>query len=148
MNGSWESDLTGKLAELDLLDIDDLKTLWIKAFRVPPPRNARKDFLNRAMAYHSQAHQLGGLRPATVRQLRRLLCGPAAAKSGPSNISPRLKPGTRLLREWQGTTHLVEVVEDGFLWKGKSFASLSAVAVAITGTRWSGPRFFGIGQAT
>jgi len=61
-----------------------------------------------------------------------------------SRATRTLKPGARLIREWNGSSHIVEVVEDGFLWNGKRYRSLSAIARAITGTRWSGPRFFGL----
>lgn len=61
------------------------------------------------------------------------------------NLRKSLEPGTRLVREWNGSTHVVEVTERGFVWNGQAYRSLSAVARAITGARWSGPRFFGLG---
>jgi len=67
-----------------------------------------------------------------------------AARDEPSATSPALKPGGRLIREWNGTTHLVDVVNGGFLWNGQRYASLSPIARGITGARWSGPRFFGL----
>ncbi|WP_423827748.1 DUF2924 domain-containing protein [Shimia abyssi] len=67
-----------------------------------------------------------------------------AVRDEPSTRDPALKPGGRLIREWNGVTHVVEVVEGGFLWKGQRYASLSPIARAITGARWSGPRFFGL----
>ncbi len=148
MSSSLEHNLSGTLAELDQMDMRALKALWQDAFHVPPPLNARRDYLQRAMAWHLQAQCLTGLRPATIRHLKKLVNMPSDAVSGTSTPGPHLKPGTRLLREWRGETQLVEVMEDGFLWNEQCFASLSAVATAITGTRWSGPRFFGLGQAT
>jgi hypothetical protein len=88
--------------------------------------------------YELQVRQFGGLSPAE----KRVLAGLAQAKPGP--IPGALKSGTRLYRSWQGVTHEVLVIEGGFSWRGTSYSSLSEVARAITGTRWSGPRFFGV----
>ena len=93
----------------------------------------------RAVAHKLQELAYGGLSPAA----RRILIGlkePASAKPTPR----ALRPGTELLREWQGTTHRVTVMEDGVVYGGKRYGSLSEVARAITGSRWSGPRFFGL----
>jgi hypothetical protein len=95
------------------------------------------------LAWHLQAAAFGDLEPETRRRLKQL------AKAGQRNGVPRassagLRPGTVLLREWQGVRHGVEVTRDGFLHAGKRYRSLSQVARAITGTRWSGPRFFGL----
>jgi len=90
-----------------------------------------------AVAYKLQERAYGGLSPAT----RRILAGLREATS----VQPRdLRPGTVLLREWQGATHRVTVIEDGVLYRGKRHGSLSEVARVITGSRWSGPRFFGL----
>ncbi len=90
------------------------------------------------MAYEMQVRQLGGLTPAERKAL-------GALARGRSNLSPgALKPGTRLYRSWRGITQEVLVLEGSYGWRGKSYASLSEVARAITGTRWSGPRFFGL----
>jgi len=92
----------------------------------------------RFLAFELQARTSGGLPPAFLARLDRI----AASKDRKS--SPRMKPGARLLRAWNGTTHVVDVLPDGFLWNGTRHRSLSAIARAITGARWSGPRFFGI----
>jgi len=99
----------------------------------------------RAIAYRMQEEAYGGLKPVTRRRLQRLAADlHAGKKSVETPRSMDLKPGTRLLREWQGETHIVDVLTKGFGWQGEVFASLSAVAVAITGTQRSGPRFFGL----
>ena len=98
----------------------------------------------RALAYRIQEKALGGLKPST----RRLLANVAAAASAhrPMRVAPQptLKPGTVLLREWHGTQHQVIVREDGVVFQGKRYKSLSQVAHRITGTKWSGPLFFGL----
>src|SRR5438067_12661130 len=90
---------------------------------------------------------LGGLRPEPQRHLRQIaqelkLTGEAAKR-----FRPQLKPGTRLIREWQGRTYEVVVLDDGFSWQGTQYRSLSAIARKITGTAWSGPLFFGLKQS-
>ncbi len=94
----------------------------------------------KAIAYDIQAKALGGLSARTIRALK------AAAKPGaaPAAATRPPGPGTRLIREWNGILHEVEVLDDGYLWRGQRHRSLSAIARAITGTKWSGPRFFGL----
>jgi hypothetical protein len=91
-----------------------------------------------------QVRRYGGLKPATCRRLRKIAHGLAVGHEVNVLAPPKLKPGARLLREWNGSTHVVEVVEGGFTWNGERHSSLSAIARAITGARWSGPRFFGV----
>ncbi len=94
--------------------------------------------LARGIAYELQVRQIGGLSPAERKAL-------GALAQGRSNPNPGLlKAGTRLYRSWRGVTQEILVLEGGFSWRGKSYTSLSEVARAITGTRWSGPRFFGL----
>ena len=126
------------LAEVGLLDYAGLKARYQEVLgRLPPPRLSL-DLLRRAIAYQLQSDWLGGLSPKVDKLLQ-------------SNISPRtlnghraLEPGSQLVREWQGEMHVVDVVDGGYRWQGERYASLSAVAREITGTRWSGPRFFGL----
>ena len=97
-----------------------------------------QDLLARGIAYEMQVRQIGGLTPAERKAL-------GALAQGKTNPGPgALKTGTRLYRSWRGVTQEVLVLEGGYGWQGKSYASLSEVARAITGTRWSGPRFFGL----
>ncbi len=128
--------LPGSIDELEALDIPTLRRIWIEV-----PGNARlrrtgRDLMVRAIAYHMQEQRHGGLSPATRR---RLAGRDGAAKRPPATT---LKPGTRLLRQWHGVIHEVIVLEAGVRYRGKTWRSLSAVAREITGTRWSGPRFF------
>jgi hypothetical protein len=98
---------------------------------------------------------LGGLKPDTLRQLRKFgkaidarssstLVGYGASRVVSFDAQVSLSPGTRLMREWNGSTELVDVVEGGFVWRGNSYKTLSATSGAITGTKWSGPKFFGL----
>lgn len=132
-----------KITELQGLDTPVLWTLWGEAFGRPPPKWTSRDLLLRALAYHAQVQMVGGLRPATRRRMIRAAEEIAAGRV-PSATTSVIKPGTRLLREWQGVTHEVILLEDGVQYRGETWASLSAVAREITGTRWSGPLFFGL----
>jgi hypothetical protein len=90
------------------------------------------------LTYEAQVQQRGGLKPAVRRRMARWTTGRRQV------LSPRLRPGARLVREWNGVSHVVDVTEASLVWRGQRYGSLSAVARAITGTRWSGPRFFGL----
>ncbi|WP_156680881.1 DUF2924 domain-containing protein [Sphingomonas profundi] len=97
--------------------------------------------LRRAIGYHLQEQMHGGLPPAAERMLDALARDPDAE---PPELEIRLKPGTRLVREWNGIVHTVLVTDDGLMFEDRRYRSLSHVAQAITGARWSGPRFFGL----
>lgn len=117
----------------------ELRVEWRRVYRAPSPRFT-PDFLRRGIAYRLQEQVLGGLSKRAVRDLERTVANLAAPKKSPK----ALKTGTRLVRSWHGVTHSVIVLEDGFVFEDKLYGSLSAIAEAITGTRWSGPRFFGL----
>jgi hypothetical protein len=120
-----------------------LRTQWRKLYRQDPPRAPRK-LLLLGVAYRIQEQAYGGLRAGLKRQLKKL--GESTAASGEIERTRvlRLKPGAKLIREWGGEAHTVIVLDKGFKWRGESWRSLSAIARSITGTRWSGPRFFGL----
>ena len=136
--------LAHEIAALEQATSADLKERWRVLYRAEPPRRISRDLLVRALAYRIQEKALGGLKPST----RRLLANVAGDVSAqrPIQVAPRptLKRGTVLLREWHGTQHRVIVREDGIVFQGKPYKSLSEVACRITGTKWSGPRFFGL----
>ena len=130
-------------AEIDRvrsLGLDELRTLWRVTFRSPPPSAFTKDLMARFLCCHIQEQAQGGLDLKTAKHLDGLARG---AKPG-ANRPTRLKPGTVLLREYQGERHTVTVVPDGYMWHETTYASLSTIARAITGTSWNGPRFFGL----
>ncbi len=112
---------------------------WRRLFGGPPPKSLSAPLMRRFLAFETQARSAGGPPAALTRRIARLAKDGAAKRA-----SPALRPGARLVREWHGATHVVEVVEGGFLWRGARHRSLSSIARAITGARWSGPRFFGL----
>jgi hypothetical protein len=139
MTASMTDDVARELAALTEMDRAALLQRWRRAFgREAPPRLSRT-LMEKAIAYDLQVKAFGGLPARTRRALR------AAAKADRKSALSKLPSrGTRLVRAWHGTRHEVEVLEDGYLWRGARHRSLSAIARAITGTKWSGPRFFGL----
>ncbi len=127
-----------EIAGLCGLSRADLVERWVGLHGSPPIETMTKGLLARGIAYEMQVRQVGGLTPAEKKAF-------GALAQGRTNPSPgALMAGTRLYRSWQGVTHEVLVMDSGYSWRDKSYASLSEVARAITGTRWSGPRFFGL----
>ena len=123
--------------------IAELRALWRAKFQSDPPKAFGPDLLRRSIAYRIQEDAYGGLDPATTRLLKQLMA--QYAKTPGKIVMPRrIKPGAILVREWKGESHRVTVLEDGFAYQGKTYESLSEIARLITGTRWNGPRFFGL----
>jgi hypothetical protein len=122
----------------------DLKERWRTLYGSEPPGRISRDLLVRALAYRIQEQALGGLKPSTHRLLAKVAADASARRPILWAPEPDLKPGTVLLREWHGTQHQVIFREDGIVLNGKPYKSLSQVAYRITGTKWSGPRFFGL----
>jgi hypothetical protein len=130
-------------AEIDrirLLRLDAMRRQWRLAFGRVPPAGLGRDLLGRMIAAHLQERAFGGLDCDSLRFLESL----ARHQHPPRR---QLKPGTVLVREYQGRRHTVTTVRDGFDWQGTTYPSLSAIARAITGTAWSGPRFFALRRA-
>lgn len=136
--------VAARLKALQDLTVAELRTEWQALYGVRPPPRVRRPLLELGVAWQLQANAYGGFRPATERRLKRLAAAVAAGEDLPEPPRPRLAPGTRLLRDWHGTTHTVDVTETAYQWQGRTYQSLSAIARAITGARWSGPRFFGL----
>jgi len=133
----------GRLADLSR---EELADLWAKAHGCKPPKGVKRALLERSAAYRIQARAFGGLKPATRRYLLAVANG-RSEKQSRTPVARKMsmpQPGARLVRQWHGRTHTVDVVDGGFLWNGLHYRSLSAVAREITGARWSGPRFFGL----
>jgi len=137
MRAANEAALDRALEQLTALDREVLIERWTEAFGAAPPPHTSRPLLVRAVAYKMQERALGGLSPAT----RHLLSGETERHPRPARV---LQPGTVLLREWQGITHQVTIGEGAVLYRGQRYRSLSEVARLITGSRWSGPRFFGL----
>lgn len=130
------SRLEDQLTELDDLTMAQLREQWVRLTGRPVPRLG-KPTLGLALAYELQTAALGGLSRRTQQRLAQL----AAART----VTRRTAPGMRLVRQWNGTAHVVTIGEKGEIkWNERTWGSLSEVARAITGTRWSGPAFFGL----
>ena len=158
--------LEAELAELERLSLDDLRLRWRNNWGRLAPAHLSRGLLLRVMAYRLQAEAFGDLDRKTVRLLERTANGAAEKLAANRSATPgsdehvelkvssaraayeplTLKPGALLIREWQGRLERVTVVDDGFAWNAATYASLSAVAFAITGTKWNGHRFFGVGR--
>ena len=130
--------LAEELKNLSRLGREDLIARWVALYGAAPPPRISRSLMIRAVAYKMQERVYGGLSASTRRALADK--GPTATTVAP----PKARPGTVLLREWHGVTHQVTVVEDGVLYRGTRHRSLSEVARVITGSRWSGPTFFGL----
>ena len=137
--------MSNKIQALETATRQELTAQWVKAFKEPPSRYSSPDFLRINLAYHYQSQRQGGLSNKTQTQLQKLyLAFKENPNYRPPASKPRVKPGTRLVRQWQGTTHSVTVKSEGYEYQGQHHPSLSAIARQITGTRWSGPKFFGL----
>ncbi len=121
------------------LGIVALRQRWRAMFGATPPSGLTKDIIARMIAYRIHEEAFGGLDRETIKLLDRLARG-----DKPNEFGRRLKPGTVLIREYQGERHTVTVVPDGFIWQGSTYSSLTTIARTITGTAWNGPRFFGL----
>ena len=126
--------ITWEVRALESMDLHSLRDEWRRRYG-PPPKMRSTELLARLLAWRIQADAFGGLDSTTIRLLK-------AETPVPAKVL--LDPGTRLFREWQGRRHEVTVLEQGFGYAGREYRSLSEVARAITGTRWNGPRFFGL----
>jgi hypothetical protein len=133
-----------QIKELERADVPTLKAKWKALFKREPPRFAKRGFLTQVLAWEIQARAFGGLKPSVHRQL--LALGGPNGGTTQKILQPvvKLHPGVKLVRSWRGVAHEVMVTDKGYLWQGKSFDSLSTIAREITGTRWSGPLFFGL----
>ncbi len=136
------ADVIGKVAALPSLENDELKKLWIELFDEPTPRKKR-DYLIPRLAWRIQELAYGGLSDNAQDRINRLMRSKEELKPANRRVR-RPAVGTKLIREYQGIEHQVTVTRNGFEYQGRSFGSLSHIAREITGTRWSGPLFFGL----
>ena len=132
-----------EIACLGDLSRSELVERWRALYGCQAPKALTRDLLVRGIAYKLQERAFGSLDRNTARMLDRIARSDHEAAQEVRS-GPRLKPGTLLVREWQGQLHRVMVMDDGFAWNGSTYASLSEIARAITGTRWNGPLFFGL----
>ncbi len=139
-----EDAVAAKLQALAEMDYGALRDEWRRLYRAHPPKRVSRDLLQLGVAWKIQEKANGGLSAALKRRLADLAKTMKQDGDIARNRVARLKPGAKLIREWQGETHTVAVLEDGFEWQGKRWRSLSVIAREITGSHWSGPRFFGL----
>jgi len=132
--------IEAEINQIRSLGLDALRKRFAAKFGSAPPASLTKDVIARLIAYRIQAEAYGGYARDVVRLLDRL----ARGDSCNVELSRRLKPGTILIREYGGERHTVTIVPDGYVWRGTTYRSLSTIARTITGTTWSGPRFFGV----
>ena len=134
-------------AELDrlvTLPIAQLRTRYREIFRTEPPKAFGPDLLRRSIAQRIQEKAYGGLSAGTRRLLDQMVKSAAAKPNGRLELPRRIKPGSELVRTWNRKTYRVAVLQTGFAYDGKTFNTLSEIATKITGTKWNGPRFFGL----
>jgi len=139
--------LERELAALPKMNIAQLRAKWRQRLKETPPLHVRKQLFVPILAYKLQEQAYGGLKTEIRRRLEKIAVlyrRDPASKEVAFREPRRIKPGTRMLREWNGKTHQVTVVESGFEYEGERYTSLSVIARKITGTRWSGPLFFGL----
>jgi hypothetical protein len=148
VNSALVSDPGADAAAFDRLGRAECIDRWKAQFDQQPPKFVSVEFMRKALAYEAQVKAHGGHSSMVRRALERALkdTGKPRGKAGPAQLaSPlTLRPGAHLVREWNGRSYQVEVLENGFQLDGKRYRSLSAIARKITGAHWSGPRFFGL----
>ncbi|MDO8875437.1 MAG: DUF2924 domain-containing protein [Pseudolabrys sp.] len=132
-----------EIERLRSMPIVELRALWRAKFKSDPPKAFGPDLLRRSIAQKIQEDAYGGLDRATARLLNQLIAQ-YAKTPGKIVLPRRIKPGAILVREWKGTSHRVTVAETGFVYQHHPYENLSEIARLITGTRWNGPRFFGL----
>jgi hypothetical protein len=141
------TEMSTKIQQLPHLAKPQLLALWQELFAKPPHPRLRRELMVPILAYRIQENAYGGLKLSTRKRLQKLAQEVTRNREAPLQIMPQLKRGTKLLRQWQGELHEVMVADDGFGYRSKRYRSLSEIAREITGTRWSGPAFFGLKQS-
>jgi len=133
-----------ELVRLPRMRIVDLRARYRELFRAEPPKAFGPDLLRHSIAYRIQERAYGGISREHQRLLDQLVKAARAKPTGRLELPQRIKPGSELVRTWNRRTYRVVVREDGFAFEGRPYKSLSEIATAITGTKWNGPRFFGL----
>ena len=141
-SGDRADDLERQITALSSRPRPELVEEWTRIYGRRPPKYIKRGLIERAISWHMQAKVYGGLKPEIRRYLLKVAEADAAKVKQQISVPAQFRPGMRLLREWNGKTHTVDVLDKGFAWNGKLYSSLSPIARAITGARWSGPRFF------
>jgi hypothetical protein len=137
-----------ELDRLARMPIAQLRARYRELFRTDPPTAFGPDLLRRSVAHRIQEKAYGGLSRSAQRLLNQMIKAFATKPGGKLVLPRRIKPGSVLVREWKGRSHRVMVLADGFAYDGNTYRSLSEIACLITGTKWNGPRFFGLRSGT
>jgi Protein of unknown function (DUF2924) len=135
--------ISEQVTSLPAMSKPQLLAIWAKNFSQAPPPSLRKDLMVPILAYRIQEREFGGLANTTRKRLREIAKSVDRGKQAETRGSSGLLHGTRLVRSWKGEVHEVQVSNGSFTYRGKQFSNLSQIAREITGTRWSGPVFFG-----
>ena len=138
--------VAAKLLAMEQMDYPTLRDEWRRLYRAQAPKRVSRNLLMLGVASRIQEQAYGGLSAPVKRRLAELAKTMERDGDVTRDRVARLKPGSKLIREWRGHTHKVTVLEDGFEWKGTRWRSLSVIARKITGVHWSGPRFFGLNE--
>ncbi len=142
------TEIEKEIASLTKMPRAQLVDRWRELCGTNPPPKISRDLLTRTIAYRIQAHEYGDLDKNTKRRLRSFARSLETEGDVPLNPDITLKPGAKLIREWHGQTYTVIVLDEGFEYNGRRFRSLSQIACKITGSHWSGRRFFGLTPET
>jgi hypothetical protein len=143
-----DAGIAGQIAQLRALSRPQLLDMWQKLYDRAAPPGIRRELLVPFLAYRMQEHVYGGLKSSARSELRRIARDlEKSAGSTRLILRPKIKAGTRLVREWRGQTHEVMATESGYEYRGVGYRSLSEIARKVTGTCWSGPAFFGLKNA-
>jgi hypothetical protein len=144
---SPKASIEDEIARLRELDLKGLRVRWRNVFGKPAPEHLTRYLLFRIIAYRLQVDRFGDLDAETLKVLKQAAGSASAVSKNLARLDQRRfapPPGTVLVREWDRKSHRVMVMPDGFAWNGETFNSLSEIGFAITGTKWNGPRFFGL----
>jgi hypothetical protein len=144
MQNHSQEQVANELLKLPEYRIGGLRARWRALFDADPPEAFGPDLLRRSIAQKIQEDAYGKLSPATQRELNRIVTSLEKSPTGRIELPRRIKAGAVLVRSWKGKTHQVTVLEDGFSYAERIYTSLSEIAREITGTRWNGPKFFGL----
>ncbi|NOD62032.1 MULTISPECIES: DUF2924 domain-containing protein [unclassified Ruegeria] len=136
MNAEQNEKVSILISEIEAFDRAACLECWRETFGRSPQKYLSPQFMKRVLIWETQNRALGGVSVKTTRQLKQIAAGKA--------LPTAAKPGSHLVREWNGRTYQIEVVDGGYVMDGKTWRSLSAIAKHITGAHWSGPRFFGV----
>ena len=146
--GNVDPAVEAELVRLPTMPIVDLRNRYRELFRAESPKAFGPDLLRRSIAHRIQERAYGGLSREHQRLLEQLVKAARAKPNGKLELPRRIKPGSELVRIWNGHTYHVVVMQGGFAYEGRTYKSLSEIASEITGTKWNGPRFFGLRRSS